>query len=409
MDLPSSDWLFPVGIEAGCVATVILPAKDEETLLPATIDALARQVDARGRPLDARSFEVLVLLNNCSDASAAVLQAARRRHPTMRLHFAECTLSAEVAHVGTARRMLMNAAWDRQARRCAQTSATRVPGVLLSTDADTVVAPDWISRCSAVFEAGADVVGGVIELSASDCEVLGRTQPELMLAYHRDRRYQQLLARLESLLDPDPYDPWPRHLEHFGASLGCTAEIYARAGGLPAVSPLEDVAFIRALRRVGARIRHAPEVRVHTSGRLMGRADVGLSWQLRRWSEGAARGAGQLAPACEWTVHRLRTQRALRHVHAGADAAESEQVDTVLQVAEVRRLLDAPLSLGEFLEEVEVDRVAEQTYAGYADSREEPITAVLHDLEQWLGRFAPRGRGETGRHARSEQLATVAG
>ena len=65
-----------------------------------------------------------------------------------------------------------------------------------------------------------------------------------------DVGYRLLRSQLESLLDPDPADPWPRHYQMFGASLALTAEIYERVGGLPVLPSLEDVALYRTLKGV---------------------------------------------------------------------------------------------------------------------------------------------------------------
>jgi hypothetical protein len=89
--------------------------------------------------------------------------------------------------------------------------------------------------------------------------------------------YDKLLDQIHALLDPDPFDPWPRHTEHSGASLAVTLEAYRRAGGIPPMAVGEDRAFAEALRRVDAHIRHAPTVRVIVSGRIIGRAAGGMA------------------------------------------------------------------------------------------------------------------------------------
>jgi hypothetical protein len=299
-----------------CRAVVVVPARNEEAGLAATLDALRMQVGLDGRSLRWESYEVLLLLNNCTDRSAAVAEKYTVDHEGFQLHVLECELAAEVAHVGTARRRLMDLACERLDSLGAEGSA------ILSTDADTLVAEDWIAANLAAIGAGAEVVGGAIELLTEDFQGLG---PGLRLAYERDGAYQGLVARLEAMLDPDPADPWPRHLQHFGASLACTPAIYRRCGGLPAVKPLEDVAFVDALRKVGARIRHAPEVRIFTSARLDGRAEVGLSGQLRHWQDEGERGLPQIVDSAEWLEHRFKTLASLRRLDLADLRAYPEQ------------------------------------------------------------------------------------
>lgn len=257
---------------AGLQVSVIIPAKDEVTNLPATLAALAAQTDAHGQPLPADSFEVLVLANNCTDNTAAAVRQQALRFPHLVLHVAELCLPTAKAHVGCARRLLMDEA-------CARLEQVGNPaGIVASTDADTRVAPTWVAAIQAEVAAGAEAVGGRIHTEISGSALLSLRRIQV-----RDTAYRLLCARLESLLDPNPADPWPRHHQHFGASLALTARAYRRVGGLPEVRFLEDEALCRALRRHGFAVRHSPNVQVLTSARRQGRVEVGLSWQLREW------------------------------------------------------------------------------------------------------------------------------
>lgn len=254
---------------------VVIPAKDEAENLPATLAALAAQVDVAGQPLPLRSYEVIVLANNCRDATARVVRQAARTYPHLVLHVAERTLLPAEAHVGKARRLLM----DEAARRLR--AVARPGGIIASTDADTRVAPTWLASIAAEVAAGADAVGGRI-LTLADATT-NHTCP-VRRCHLRDAAYRLLAARLEHQLDPAPADPWPRHHQHFGASLALTVAAYEQVGGLPVVPYLEDEALYQALCRHDLRVRHSPAVRVMTSGRQEGRVAVGLSWQLRQWA-----------------------------------------------------------------------------------------------------------------------------
>ena len=252
--------------------SVIIPAKDEAANLPATLAALAAQTDLHGCPLPAGSFEVLVLANNCTDATAAVVRQQARRLPGLVLHAATLRLPAPQAHVGRARRLLMDAA-------CTRLEQVGHPAAIIaSTDADTRVAPTWLAAIAAEIAAGADAVGGRILTHMPE-----RTLLPLRRIQVRDAAYRQLCARLEDLLDPAPADPWPRHHQHFGASLAITTRAYRRVGGLPEVRFLEDEALCQRLRQHDLALRHSPQVQVLTSARREGRVEVGLSWQLREW------------------------------------------------------------------------------------------------------------------------------
>ena len=255
-------------------AIVVLPARNEAAHLPASLAALAAQVHADGKPLDRSSFEVLLLANNCVDASASIARRFAAGQPGFVLHVVEAALPPAQANIGYVRRQLM----DQAALRLE--SIGRPDSPIVSTDADTRVAPDWLVATWRELATGCDAVGGRI---LTDDSV--RPSPAALRLQRVDAAHALLRLRLASLLDPLPFDPWPSHHQHFGASLAVTARAYRLAGGVPDVPYLEDDALVRALERFDLRVRRSPQVRVVTSSRLDGRAAVGLSWQLRQWAK----------------------------------------------------------------------------------------------------------------------------
>lgn len=271
--LPHWQRLPPPG--AGLRAVVVLPARDEAQHVARAVEALAAQRDATGAPLDPASFEVLLFANNCSDDTALRARRAAARCTSLRLHVVESPVAPPHAHIGYVRRQLMDAACARLQQAADGTA------LIASTDADSVVAPDWLAANLAEAAAGADVIGGRIA-----CDATAALQGAALRQQRLDLAHALLRARLEDRLDPDPADPWPRHHQHFGASLAITTTAYRRAGGVPPVEWLEDEALVRAARRAGLAVRHSPRVRVVTSGRLDGRAEVGLAWQRRQWLHG---------------------------------------------------------------------------------------------------------------------------
>lgn len=278
-----------------CEAVVIIPAKDEAASIRGTLHALAKQRDLSGRPLDHARYEVILLCNNCTDDTAYHARDFARVWPSFALHVVEIALTPPDANVGHARRLLM----DEASRRLHALGTPR--GVILSTDADTRVAPTWVAAMLATMRAGADAVGGRIVT-----ELAGRATmpPALRLRYLRDAAYQYFAAELEACLDPVPHDPWPRHHQHFGANMAVTAAMYRRVGGLPRVPVLEDVALYDALLRVDARVRHTPAARVVTSARRVGRAERGMANTLARWES-----LGEAPPALKVeTVVTLETR-----------------------------------------------------------------------------------------------------
>jgi GT2 family glycosyltransferase len=369
--------LIEAPLHPRCTVCVIIPARNEEAILPRTLDALRDQRDLANDPLDPASYEVVLLLNNCTDASLSVAAEYQAAHSEFQLHIAVRDLPPEQAHVGTARRLLMDTAWQR---------LRDVPhSAILSTDGDTVVAQDWIARNLAALFRGphriqmADVVGGVIHLFPDDRTVLERTSPGTWLAYQRDRDLQRLIAHLESILDPDPADPWPRHLEHFGASLACTPEIYARCGGLPPIKPLEDVAFNDELRKVGARIRHCPNTHIFTSARLDGRAEVGLSGQLRHWQREFEQNIPHLVDSAEWLEHRFRSIAALRRLNEAARLPRLTDYPEGWR-SRIAELHAQRLATPRFLELLDCNALIEETFEASGQPRHAEIGQVFKAL-----------------------------
>jgi hypothetical protein len=294
---------FPVPPEPGCEVSVVIPAKNEADSLERTLAALANQIDASGCPLNMRRYEILVLVNNSSDASAHVARRFSRRTRLLKLHVAEINFPERVAHVGQARRLLMDAAWHRLMQ------SGRPRGIIATTDADTVVSATWVDSTINAVRNGADAVGGRILIAPDEL----RSMDAHALRFHLlDVGYRSLLTEVESLIDPDPGDPWPRHFQHFGASLAVTAEAYEKAGGLPIQPCLEDVALHAQLERIGATIRHSPDVRVSTSARPHGRTGFGFAVQLGQWSEMCRAGHPLMVRSANDVIDEFRTRNALR-------------------------------------------------------------------------------------------------
>ncbi|MBD2757210.1 glycosyltransferase [Spirosoma validum] len=280
--------------------SVIVPARNEADNLERSLHALRNQQQANGLPLPSGLYEVLLLLNNCTDDSASVATAYQQRYPAFPLRIAAIQLPAETANIGTVRRLLMDAAYERLIK------VGKPSGIIASTDGDTVVDSQWVYQIMQETQSGCEVVGGRI-LTQADGNSVRRN-------HLRDVTYRMLVAQVEACLDPQTYDPWPRHFQHFGASLALTCEAYKRVGGLPNVPYLEDEALYRALVRTDTRIRKSPHVRVTTSTRMHGQATVGFSEQLRYWAALNRANKCQLAEPAGAVIRRFRSRSQLRSV-----------------------------------------------------------------------------------------------
>ena len=307
-----SSFLFNTIPPSPCLQlTVIVPVRNEAEHLIATLNALRNQRDASGSPLDPARYEVLLLANNCTDHSYAVAAHYQLQYPNFPLHIAQIQLPTPQANIGTVRRLLMDEAY----RRLMSVGNNR--GIIASTDGDTVVDTQWIWHTIQEIEKGNDAVGG---------RIITRTDNNPARLYHlRDVMYRSLMAQVEAVVDPNPHDPWPRHFQHFGASIAVTCSMYHRAGRLPRVPYLEDEAFHRALLRVDARIRKSPHVKVLTSTRLRGRVDVGFSEQLRQWTDMHGTNRMQLVESGEAIIGRFINRKRLRACWAARHQSDVQQ------------------------------------------------------------------------------------
>ena len=242
-------------------AAVAIPAHNEADWIARCLNALDRQLGGAG-------YDVVLLVNNSTDSTAAIARAMR---PVLSfaLDVVEHDFPSKQQTAGQARHLAMEVA------------AGKLPtgGVLLSTDADGQVAPDWLAANLFHVRHGADAVAGRAVLDAADAAAIPAVLHE---DDARECAYGALLDEIDHLIDPDPADPWPRHTEHSGASICVTLNAYRRAGGIPPIAVGEDRAFFAALRRADARIRHAPDVCVTVSGRIDGRAAGGMADTIRR-------------------------------------------------------------------------------------------------------------------------------
>ncbi|AWN40664.1 glycosyltransferase [Methylobacterium durans] len=281
-------------------AVVAIPARDEVERIGSCLQALAVQTG-----ITAGGYGVLLFLNNCRDGTDRLVEALRPALPfplrVIRRDLAQAT-------AGSARRAAMEAAasWLE--------SEGEGEGVILTTDADSRVGPDWVARCCDGIEAGADAVAGCIALDPAEAAAL----PDCLHARGRlEGAYEALLTEIAARLDPEPHDPWPRHATESGATLAVRLSAYRQVGGLPPLALGEDRALVAALQARDFRVRHDPGIVVETSGRLDGRAPGGAADTMRLRCAAPDSPCDDRLEAVPRALLRLALRRRLRRLHAG--------------------------------------------------------------------------------------------
>lgn len=358
--------------DAEVEACIIIPCKNEADHLASALSALSEQKDLAGRLLAKSRWEILLLVNNSSDDSFAIARQFTDTNPHLALHVAQCTFPADRAHIGYVRQQLMNAA-------CARLLLHPKPlSLILSTDADTLVAPDWLAQNRREAERGAGAIGGRISLLPADVDALDNRTKHIQSC---DDRYRLLISWLEDACDPQPHDRWPRHHQHFAGSMAVRPEIYQQVGGLPPRECLEDVAFYQALLCQDVPFRHSPLVRVHTSARLNGRTPVGLAEQLSRWKNSRS-------PILVPSVHLMRTvfslRRRLRTLWSHAQEEDAATLETLPAecLTPLQQLQDALRHrwFGAAWESLAVQGKLERQLPDAI--RQQPLEAAVEELEE---------------------------
>ncbi|MFD1257690.1 glycosyltransferase [Mucilaginibacter terrae] len=320
----SSPKLFKIEPKEAMRIAVIVPVKNEAEGLVRTLDALRMQKDETGLPLHPSIYEVLLLANNCTDNTFKIAQQYQTLFPRFNLHISEIDLPKPDAHIGTVRRMMMDEAYERFM------SIGQAKGIIVSTDGDSEVDSQWIHFILIEMDKGNDVVGG---------RILTRNTPSLSKMHHlRDVSYRYHLSRLESILDPSQFDPWPRHFQCYGPSLAVTCDIYHKAGRIPAIPYLEDEEFRKALYRIDAKVRKSPLVKVYTSARLIGKVTFGFSVQLKQWGDMTLENQQQQVEPLPSLIQKTKVKNELRQVWKSKEELYAE--DHRLQKISTGLMLD---------------------------------------------------------------------
>ena len=254
--------------------SIVIPVKNEEKYIHRMLSSFVEQKGLDSKPLDLRTFDILILANNCTDNSVSLIKDFQKTNPDVNIYLEEVTLPPHQANIGYVRRELMDSA----CRRLCENGG----GIIMTTDGDTTVTLDWIAQTKLEICGGAEAVGGRILLYENEFAALDNfTQ----MHHSKDEDYQLLIAEIEGrILDLD-FDPVPRHHQHFNGSFAITTDCYLRSGGVPNVEYLEDCAFFEQLQKKDTKVRHSDKVLVYTSARCIGRTEIGLSYQLNLWKK----------------------------------------------------------------------------------------------------------------------------
>jgi glycosyltransferase involved in cell wall biosynthesis len=211
---------------------VVVPAYDEEELLPACLAALS----ACAAPVAPLPVELIVAADSCTDHT---IEAARAVGATV--------IEVAVRNVGAARA----AGMDHALRHGPD-------GLwLATTDADSRVPAGWLSAHLRYRAEGAQLVVGTVAVDD------WARWPESVRGTY-DARYRAGIGA-------------SGHRHVHGANLGCDATAYENAGGFAPLPHDEDRDLVARMLGAGARVRYDVHRPVITSARLAARAPDGFA------------------------------------------------------------------------------------------------------------------------------------
>ncbi len=217
---------------------VLIPARNEEALLPRCLDSVLRACAAL--PLHVSSHIVLAA-DSCTDRTAAVAREL--------LGAAGTVVRSEAGSVGAARAL---------AARTALARALALPTHcwLANTDADCIVPPDWLTLQLRFAGRGWRAIAGII-----DVDHFAEHDPVVEERFRRTT----------------PIHSDGTHPHVHGANLGVRADAYLQCGGWPALVTAEDHDLWGRLHAHRHPRLSDARLCVLTSGRRLGRAPLGFA------------------------------------------------------------------------------------------------------------------------------------
>lgn len=206
--------------------SVVIPAYNEEKYISEGLESLSKQSISKD------TFEVIVVDNNSTDKTAEISDS-----------FGVRLIGCQTQGVSAAR---------------ATGSSTANGDIIVGTDADTIVAPDWLERILAHF--------------TEDENLLGLTGP----TYFHDTNFLlskaayigfDIFQRFNFLINRPAFS---------GFNFAVRKDAYLSVGGFnPQLPSAEDIDLSLRLAKIG-RVEYVPDVIVYTSARRLTKDPVGF-------------------------------------------------------------------------------------------------------------------------------------
>jgi hypothetical protein len=174
-------------------------------------------------------------------------------------------------------------------------------GIIVSTDADSQLAPDFVSELMRTFASSTVHAAGAMLLVREEIE--GAVFTNLRTYFSLEKRLRQR-AQEEVAFDLV-------HTHFSGAGFAVRQQMYAAVGGLSPLPYNEDKYFYQKLLQRDACIKMNDRLIIYTSSRVAGRTEWGMAAQLMKWKRAEEEGEYVFVSSAraQWLCFQL--QRAL--------------------------------------------------------------------------------------------------
>jgi cellulose synthase/poly-beta-1,6-N-acetylglucosamine synthase-like glycosyltransferase len=232
--------------QEGWHIAILIPARNEETLLPRCLASIDR---ARAALPEGVTADVVLVADSCTDETPRIAREMLGETGVM--------LCCEYGRVGEARELAATVAlrrYDGELSRC----------WLANTDADCSVPESWLLHQLFLAMQGVEAVAGVVSVDS-----FGEHEPGVA------ERFRETYV-----IHSDGSHP---HVH--GANLGVRADVYEQAGGWKRLETAEDHDLWNRLKHEGRVCWSLATISVETSGRRVGRAPLGFAGALAAHNE----------------------------------------------------------------------------------------------------------------------------
>ena len=149
-------------------------------------------------------------------------------------------------------------------------------GILISLDADTLVAPNYLLEIETYFNQNHKSVGVCIDFKHRIDEINDATHRDGMLLYEKYLHYYK------NALD---FTGYPHAIHTVGSAFAVKADAYVKQGGMNRRQAGEDFYFLHKLSQLD-KLGELSTTRVFPSARLSDRVPFGTGPVLQKWMEG---------------------------------------------------------------------------------------------------------------------------